>query len=174
MQTLENDNSVRGIWLIDSSSTIDSVQFAGFNASLDYYSCGVLIQGGNPLIQNSTFKNNAYGIKIEDGAAPLIQDNTFTENGAPIYSLDSYPSLSGNQFLNNDINGILIKGDISQNTTWQAGITYVVDYYLGVLSGATLTLEPGVVIKPKAPFAVVGYFFWKSIKHNKHGLNPAV
>jgi len=63
--------------------------------------------------------------------------------------LDSYPSLSQNQFVNNSSNGILIKGNLSQNTTWKSGITYVVDYCLGVSAGATLTLEPGVVIKMK-------------------------
>jgi len=40
--------------------------------------------------------------------------------------------------------------NISENTTWETGNTYVLGGRIAVLSGVTLTIEPGVVIKGEA------------------------
>jgi len=157
---LENNNKYWGIWLTNSSSTIDNLKLANFNEEQSQtliYPTAIYVEGGNPTIRNSTFQKNSYGIRIENGAIPQIIGNNFEENEVPIYALDSYPSLSGNQFFNNDINGILIKGNLSRNLTFSANLTYIVDYYLGVSQEAVLTLEPGVVIKLKEASPVSGY-----------------
>lgn len=48
------------------------------------------------------------------------------------------------------VEGILVKDNITKNTTWTTGNVYVLDSRITVLDGVTLTIEPGVVIKGKA------------------------
>ncbi|MBS4056352.1 MAG: hypothetical protein KGZ82_03425 [Bacteroidales bacterium] len=43
-----------------------------------------------------------------------------------------------------------INSNISENTTWMAGKTYVLQSRIAVLNGVTLTIEPGVVVKGEA------------------------
>jgi hypothetical protein len=43
--------------------------------------------------------------------------------------------------------GIAVTGNISSNTTWSAGFTYILVGRVVVEPGATLTIEPGVVVK---------------------------
>jgi len=55
---------------------------------------------------------------------------------------------------NNDddaiVTGIKVTENISVNTTWESGKVYVLGGRIVVLSGATLTIEPGVIIKGEA------------------------
>jgi len=55
---------------------------------------------------------------------------------------------------NNDddaiVTGIKVTENISANTTWESGKVYVLGGRIAVLSGATLTIEPGVIIKGEA------------------------
>ena len=46
--------------------------------------------------------------------------------------------------------GIVVTANISQNTTWETGNVYVLAGRITVLSGVTLTIEPGVIIKGQA------------------------
>jgi len=46
--------------------------------------------------------------------------------------------------------GIIVTENISANTTWETGKVYVLGGRIAVLSGATLTIEPGVIIKGEA------------------------
>lgn len=43
-----------------------------------------------------------------------------------------------------------ISSNISENTTWETGNVYILTSRISVLSGATLTIEPGVVVKGQA------------------------
>ncbi len=43
-----------------------------------------------------------------------------------------------------------IAGNITQNTTWETGKVYVLESRIAVVSGATLTIEPGVIVKGQA------------------------
>jgi hypothetical protein len=45
--------------------------------------------------------------------------------------------------------GITVTGDISANTTWTSGNTYLLDGFVHVMDGATLTIEPGTTIYGK-------------------------
>jgi len=46
--------------------------------------------------------------------------------------------------------GISVSANISENTTWKTGKVYILESRIAVLSGVTLTIEPGVVIKGAA------------------------
>lgn len=44
-------------------------------------------------------------------------------------------------------NSVLVSSNISSNTTWETGKTYVLGGRISVTSGNTLTIQPGVVVK---------------------------
>ncbi len=46
--------------------------------------------------------------------------------------------------------GISIAANISANTTWETGKIYILESRIAVLSGVTLTIQPGVVVKGNA------------------------
>jgi hypothetical protein len=59
------------VWLVNSPSIIDNVQFlenTSGNPSLPVE--GLLVEGGSPVIQNSLFGGNDYGIHIKDWQNP--------------------------------------------------------------------------------------------------------
>lgn len=47
-------------------------------------------------------------------------------------------------------NAIKISGNITSNTTWETGKTYILTTRVAVVSGVTLTIQPGVIIKGEA------------------------
>lgn len=51
---------------------------------------------------------------------------------------------------NNTDDQFTISADITENTTWEAGNVYTLATRVAVTDGATLTIEPGVIVKGKA------------------------
>jgi hypothetical protein len=45
---------------------------------------------------------------------------------------------------------IMVTGNITQNTTWETGKEYILTTRVSVVSGTTLTIQPGVVVKGQA------------------------
>jgi len=46
--------------------------------------------------------------------------------------------------------GISVSANISANTTWETGKIYILETRVAILSGVTLTIQPGVIIKGQA------------------------
>ncbi len=46
-----------------------------------------------------------------------------------------------------DTNNVLVSSNITSNTTWETGKTYVLGGRISVTSGNTLTIQPGVIVK---------------------------
>ncbi|NJO88264.1 MAG: hypothetical protein HC831_04300 [Chloroflexia bacterium] len=46
--------------------------------------------------------------------------------------------------------GISVSADITENTTWETGKVYILEKRTAVVAGATLTIEPGVIVKGAA------------------------
>lgn len=46
--------------------------------------------------------------------------------------------------------GISVTGNITANTTWETGKIYILETRVAVLSGVTLTIQPGVIVKGNA------------------------
>src|SRR5690606_31920602 len=42
---------------------------------------------------------------------------------------------------------IVVEADITENVTWTKENIYILDGYVGVKEGATLTIEPGTIVK---------------------------
>ena len=141
---LEN-YSDRGIKLINSSSTIENITFLGSGISTS--TVGIEIENGSPTIRNCQIKDNKHGIFIElltEDDLPIIEENNFEGNENPIYALSPNIIFEANQGINNEKNGILIFGNISQNLTW---FKNEIRYIIGEpISGTTVSIESGVVL----------------------------
>ncbi|NOZ47342.1 MAG: hypothetical protein GXO79_11260 [Chlorobi bacterium] len=55
-----------------------------------------------------------------------------------------------NTIITGDTTQLQIIENITENTTWETGNVYVLGARIEVISGATLTIEPGVIVKGKA------------------------
>ena len=86
-------NANNGVWLANSPSVIDGVQFLEHTKStVSLPAKAVYVQGGSPIIKNSSFQNNNYGIYIKSWQNPDTGENIA---GAPDYS-------EGNEFSGNN------------------------------------------------------------------------
>ncbi|MCK4554867.1 right-handed parallel beta-helix repeat-containing protein, partial [Candidatus Parcubacteria bacterium] len=79
------ENKNRGVYLINSSATINNVNFSNHQSICEYWwgdwdAIALLIDGNSPTIKNSTFKNNYYGIYIQSGSPIIEKNNHFGEN----------------------------------------------------------------------------------------------
>jgi len=150
----------KGLKLINSSSTIEKVNFSGRgpNTSPDVSTwistAGIWIEGGSPVIENcDLIEENEYGIfinflKKED--LPIIEGNNFENNGKPIFTGNLNAVFKNNQGKNNQTNGIFVFGNLTQDfTLYKNDLPYVMrkKSRITVNPGKTLTIKPGVMIK---------------------------
>ena len=98
------------------------------------------------------FRSDGYGIYCDNGSAPTLTNNTISNNGSyPISEfcerLDS--NVTGNTGSSNGTNAIEVRGgDIVSNHTWiPQDFYFYVPADILVYGGATLTLEPGCLVK---------------------------
>ena len=92
-----------------------------------------------------------YGAVTLISASPTIQNTALVSNAyyAIRADLNSFPTLVGNTYTNNGINGLALQGGtISSNSAWNMTDTaYFIIDDISVENGATLTINPGVVVK---------------------------
>jgi hypothetical protein len=129
-----------------------------------YYTYGsshygsVRVTSASPTFSNCTFEHAYfYGLMLDGVSEPVIQDCQFVENGSTPLALTllSDPVMSGNEFFNNGYDALGIIGEtLAQDATWKRrdvaqkqNIPYVLLTDLTVGTGASLTLEPGLIIK---------------------------
>ncbi len=119
----------------------------------------IIVQNSSPTITNNTFYNNSISIGIEGtSATPVIDNNSFEEDTwAPIMmDLGAMPIFSNTTFINNTYNAVGITEKTYSEPNYVlpkldiAGfqnIAYITTGNIAIGSGATLTIEPGIVIK---------------------------
>lgn len=124
----------------------------------------------NSIVQHAVIRyagehnRNRFGAIHLESASPTIADNAISENFWYAISADvhSFPSVSGNQILDNVGNGLEVRGgEMSTSGAWKnTDIVYSVLATITVGEGTTLSLEPGVVVKlgDNAYFDVFGTF----------------
>ncbi|MCH7883584.1 lamin tail domain-containing protein [Patescibacteria group bacterium] len=151
-----------GLSLRDSSSTItdslfryDTVRFPydlGFPPN-DSDAAGMFVSGGSPVINNNTFHNHRYGLRVENSPSLSATSNTFTKNTVEAVHVSGVPgTFRANSASDNAINGIVIGfiGNITSTgtTTLTANpMPYVIKHSAKVVASSTLTFEPQTVIK---------------------------
>ncbi|MBD3207864.1 MAG: PKD domain-containing protein [Candidatus Nealsonbacteria bacterium] len=127
-----------GVWLEDSTSTLENITFQYLDAALN-------IKNGQSEIKNCSFRENSRGIYIVKDAKVNVTNNTFSRNSQPAYFVNAFPSFSGNSASENEYNGFFM-GNVAATTTLKADLPYIVQGTT-IPTGATLILEPGVIIK---------------------------
>ncbi len=138
-----------GVWLINSSSTIESTEFIDIKGAPPQRfekTASILIEGGSPIVKDSIFQGNKKGIEITLNAEPEIKNNIFKNNEKPIYFNGSYPYFKGNIAEDNKYNGIFVGGSTLTTTTWDADLPYIIEN-TSIGAGATLIIKPGTIIK---------------------------
>ncbi len=138
-----------------------NVSFAGrlpHSSSSDFRG-GITLVDNNSPIDSSTFSNNYYGIVLRDSSDAAITNNTIGSSGVVPVALtfDSEPTFTNNSFSssNNQFDAIGLIGTTIQGYNYLPkrdftsipNVTYLLLRELYVDTGATLEIEPGVVIK---------------------------
>ena len=144
-----------GIHLKDAppETIIENSQFSEFVYSDNIDApAAIYIEGGSPVVRDSSFQNNAYGIIIEN-SSPTLKGNILETNDIPIQmGGNSAPSFSANTANGNAVNGIVVRNwAVLENALWSVDLPYVIWEGASVGRGAVLTVEPGAVIKFKPP-----------------------
>ncbi|MFY9461768.1 MAG: right-handed parallel beta-helix repeat-containing protein, partial [Candidatus Sungiibacteriota bacterium] len=149
-----------GLYLNSSDSMVEANTFR--NNNVDAESTGLYTTGGSPTIQQNIFIANSYGLYIVGGVTPQVAANTFSQNtGKAIVSVASPAIFSGNTANNNGTNGILLYNAPPQDYTFKKDLPYVIGGSMGVNSGNTFTIEPGVIVKGGASWSIGGKFIAK-------------
>jgi parallel beta-helix repeat protein len=143
-----------GVRLINSNSIIE-------NTTINDNWIGIYVDSGDTSkIKNNQIRDNFYhGIEISAGVKSEIKNNIFT-NGSnyAIYTKSAGVEFSGNSVVNNPINGICVSDwtVLSEDAMWSADLPYVIESnagsYFTINEGVTLTLDPGVIIKPTSQY----------------------
>ena len=172
----ENAQSI-ALRLIDSNSTVESSVFSdnACGISVDILKGDGNTDGGCsdgtqsnfsttivtiPQIKNNRFIRNRFiAIETRNSSTPIIDGNIFTDNGYPVRIDGAYPTIINSQLANSTtspdiINGIAISGytHFSQNYTLKKDLPYILEGNASGIApyidaGATLTIEPGTILK---------------------------
>lgn len=136
-----NGNSNNRITFISQSGSWDGIRFySGSSGTIDYATInnatyGVYVSGATPVIKNSNFSDNSYGLYINNSysfswTVNSILNNTFEDNSSyGVYLYNSSPTLKGNYFTGNGnalalvigCNPLITNNDISSNTYYGLG-----------------------------------------------------
>lgn len=128
---------------------------------------GISMYNSSPTITNCELQFNYYGAYLSGACSPNFSYNTIGSSSlTPIaMSIEAFPEFTDNvlSFMDNqyDAIGILtgtLTADgnlIQRNFTTVNNITYVLLGSLTIPSGRTLTMQPGVVIKPVGAYQII-------------------
>ena len=142
------ENVNYGIYVVDASPTsLD-------NVITNNSKSGIRLVNASPQIAGNTITGAGQNGISATNSNPIIENNVIGDNAGWAIGLD--PSSSGARIQGNDLFGPnagigVGAGYLETSVTWNSDSVYVIDYgrnqYLTVNEGATLTIEPGVVVK---------------------------
>lgn len=132
-----------GSTAVEVSKSVD-LSF-GFVAEGGYKSSSLTVTGGNAIVKSAPSAGTTIGIIVitfsagsETGTGSVVlslTDNYDKSNQVTaVVDILSFPTTS-------------VTGNITENTTWETGKVYILERRITVLSGVTLTIQPGVIIK---------------------------
>ena len=125
------------------SETVDLI--FTFYAMAGFKSASVSATGGEAEIKNDGSTGAESGTIVvtftagkNTGAGSVIL--TLTDNDSQIVSATAVLTIEG-------VPVISVTQNVSANTTWNTGNIYILEGRITVVSGVTLTIQPGVVVK---------------------------
>jgi parallel beta-helix repeat protein len=147
----------------DASTIMDycTVEYGGLGG----YNSNINCNDASPTIQNCTIRHSdGYGIYCDNQSAPTLTNNTISNNS--VYPISLYcgildSNVTGNTGSGNGTNAIQVRdGSIITSRTWVPQDFYFnVTGAIHVYSGATLTTNPGCLVKFNAGGALyIGYY----------------
>lgn len=117
-----------------------------YNAEAGFSASEVSASGGTVVIKTDGTAGSVSGnivvtfIAGSESGAGTVTHSITDENGNTVQSIAIL-----------DIKkGISVSSNITANTTWETGDIYILESRITVVSGVTLTIEPGVVVKGEA------------------------
>ena len=136
------------------SMTIRNCQIEHAYSTALYYTAST-IYNSSFLLDANTFADNPYGAWLVGSSTTScaidLTNNTFSGNTYPVLHENSFPTYNGNIFTGNGRQGIAVRGTWRIDGTWTdvqgSGLPYIIESETTIASGATLTIEPGVVVK---------------------------
>ncbi len=139
-------NSVPALSLKGASPSIDNISVR------QNFGPGILVDLGSMAIINNTRieENSSTGIQITEGSRPTISNSLIRQNTSAISSTPQWlPQIQNVTLQGNNLNGLVfVGGTISESTDWYyTEYPIVLSGDVSVVDGATLTIQPGVVIK---------------------------
>ena len=145
-----------------SVDSINGVANTAYGGCYGVHTTGQILSSTALEIKNNQFiRNQLIGVEVRSGAAPTINSNIFADNGYPIKIESSYPTIANSQISNSTTSPYILKGiaisgytHFSQNYTLKNDLQlpYILETNGPALSpyvdaGATLTIEPGTILK---------------------------
>lgn len=132
-----------GSTTVEVSKSVD-LSF-GFVAEGGYKSSSLTVTGGNATVKSAPSAGTTIGIIVitfsagsETGTGSVVLSLTDNYDKSSqvtaVVDILSFPTTS-------------VTENITENTTWETGKIYILERRVTVLSGVTLTIQPGVIIK---------------------------
>ena len=153
----------------DEGTSSASVSISKIPASATILEGDNLTVTGVSLVADAGFASeNAFTVSVDGGqatdlsslitgASPQTVDVTLSTTGLALGEYDVVFTLTDANGLTDDVdhtltisNEVMVSANITTNTTWVSTRTYVLTTRVAVQSGATLTIEPGTLIKGAA------------------------
>lgn len=116
-----------------------------FTAEGGYYSSNLTATGGTVVIKSDAAVNATSGsitVTFTAGKSTgagsvtitVLDDESQSQSATAVLNITGVPTIS-------------VSENIDQNVTWETGKIYILEGRIAVLSGVTLTIQPGTVIK---------------------------
>lgn len=120
-----------------------------YSSEAGFKSASVTATGGTAVIKTNGSAGSTSGTVVATftagstvGAGSVVL--TVTDNDNQTTNATAVISVVEEELI------VSVGGNITTNTTWETGKTYILESRIAVVSGVTLTIQPGVIIKGQA------------------------
>ncbi|MCU0370011.1 MAG: hypothetical protein MUC31_01230 [Bacteroidales bacterium] len=117
-----------------------------YNAEAGFKSSNAVATNGTVTIKTDGTAGSTSGAIV----VTYLGGNTAGAGSVVLTITDNDDQASAGTAVVNVIKEVPVTSNITQNTTWKTGKVYTLESRIAVESGATLTIEPGVIVKGQA------------------------
>jgi hypothetical protein len=149
----EDDNAASPVVTAPANQTVQS----GLEVDLTFnYTADGGFKSSSVTATNGTAVIKTDGLADATSGTIVITFTAGTETGAgsAVLTITDKENQSGSATavlsVNEEQTVITVASNITQNTTWESGKVYILESRIAVVSGVTLTIQPGVIVKGQA------------------------